>query len=85
MLPWKADPVLSFGTDTFMTAAFLLCEKSGQQEGVWKPPEALAMSGPLGAVETGALSVLAGISFLRSCSWHSGPPKDDCNEVLFPD
>lgn len=32
---------------------------------------------------TGALSVLAGISFLRSCSWHSGPPKDERNEVLF--
>lgn len=32
---------------------------------------------------TGALSVLAGISFFRSCSWHSGPPKDECNEGLF--
>lgn len=50
-----------------------------------KPPEALARCRRLWAMGTGALSVLAGISFYRSCSWHSGPPKDDCNEVLFPD
>lgn len=64
-----------------MTAAFLLSRKAVRGSQSLQKPWPCA--GNFCKMRTEVHSVLAGISFFRSCSWHSGPPKDDSNEVLF--
>lgn len=84
VVPQKAGLVLSFRKDVCLWQ-----EPSDSVEKQWvRGARSLQKPWPgTGdwAMGTGALSVLAGISFHRSCSWHSGPPQADCNEVLFPD